>query len=218
MTRPIEYPNRPMTHDQAASTHAAERYLLEELPELERHAFEEHFFSCADCAEDVRAGERMQAAVRDAGQGQPLAFQPRRDRRWTVALPWAAAASLALVAGYQSAVVPRFDRPFALEPVTLRPANRGPDVIVRLDSDDPAIALAIEAEPSEGAPEWIYEVRRSQGGAVAAGRTSVQARGMPLLLLVPASALREPGRYELSLRHHEGAPPVAEYQFAVVAP
>ena len=46
------------------STMASERYLLEEMSELERHAFEEHFFSCADCAEDMRTIEMMRAGAR----------------------------------------------------------------------------------------------------------------------------------------------------------
>src|SRR5580692_9218965 len=48
-----------MNHLQAVKTSAPERYLLEEMSELERHAFEEHYFSCADCAEDVRLGALM---------------------------------------------------------------------------------------------------------------------------------------------------------------
>lgn len=52
-----------MTHEQAVEKHAAERYLLDEMPELERFAFEEHLFGCAICAEDVRAGAIMQEGV-----------------------------------------------------------------------------------------------------------------------------------------------------------
>ena len=214
MTRVSE----PMTHQQAVSTMASERYLLEEMPEIERHAFEEHFFSCADCAEDVRTGELMREGAREAGQKQPLAFQPRRFRRWAVALPWAAAASLAVITGYQFTVAPRSDQPYALNPVTLRPANRGADAVVTLGADDPAVVLAVEADAPEGAAEWLYELRGSDGRQVAAGRTSMQARGTPLLLWVPASALSRPGRYVLSLRDREGAPPLTDYPFAVVAP
>ena len=51
-----------MTHADALRTLAAERYLLDEMPEIEKFAFEEHFFDCAECADDLRAGSAMRAA------------------------------------------------------------------------------------------------------------------------------------------------------------
>jgi len=48
-----------MDHLQAVNTLAAERYLLEEMTDAERDEFEGHFFSCKDCAEDLRAGAVM---------------------------------------------------------------------------------------------------------------------------------------------------------------
>jgi anti-sigma factor RsiW len=53
-----------MTHEQAVEKQATERYLLEEMPELERFAFEEHLFDCPICADDVRAGAIMQGGVK----------------------------------------------------------------------------------------------------------------------------------------------------------
>ena len=209
-----------MTHQQAVSTMAVERYLLEEMPEIERHAFEEHFFECADCAEDLRAAEMMRAAAAGAARpAQPLPFAPRPQRRWvTTVLPWAAAASLALVAGYQFVSPPGFDRPYALEPVTLRAANRGAAAVVRLAPGEPAVALAIEADPPPGASAWLYELLDADGRRVVEGRASLQSPGTPLLLLVPASTLHSPGRYTLSLRDRETAPPLEEFRFTVAAP
>ena len=42
-----------MDHQEVLSTLASERYLLGEMTDTERDSFEEHFFSCAECAEDV---------------------------------------------------------------------------------------------------------------------------------------------------------------------
>src|SRR5215467_12712134 len=45
-----------MNHDEAIRLMGTEKYLLDELsPEL-RDQFEEHFFSCTECALDVRVG------------------------------------------------------------------------------------------------------------------------------------------------------------------
>jgi hypothetical protein len=134
-----------MTHHDAVRTLATERYLLEEMSDIERDAFEEHFFSCAECADDLRAAELMRSGAKDTFRKQTLAFRPRRQARWTVVLPWAAAASLAVAVGYQSLAGPRFGAALALEPVTLRPASRGANPVVTLDANAQVVALAVEA-------------------------------------------------------------------------
>jgi hypothetical protein len=42
-----------MDHKQALETKALERYLLNEMRAAERDAFEEHYFSCRECASDL---------------------------------------------------------------------------------------------------------------------------------------------------------------------
>ena len=100
-----------MSHDNAVATMAAERYLLDELTEAERDVFEEHYFTCPECAEDVRAGEAMRREMQDVfrvtRERAPLPFRPpaRRSFQVTGVLPWAVAAMLVLAVGYQSVVV-----------------------------------------------------------------------------------------------------------------
>lgn len=54
-----------MEHNYAIENHTAERYLLQELNEQERDAYEEHFFSCSACAEEVKiAAEFLDSAKR----------------------------------------------------------------------------------------------------------------------------------------------------------
>lgn len=43
-----------MDHLEAIQSKAAERYALHQLSAVESEAFEEHFFSCTECAEEVR--------------------------------------------------------------------------------------------------------------------------------------------------------------------
>lgn len=91
-----------MDHTEAIATQATERYLLGELNAEETSAFEEHYFDCRECADDVRAGtaffEGGRRLVRDEReQKRPItpvaeiADHPRW-RRW---LPAAAAAMFA---------------------------------------------------------------------------------------------------------------------------
>ena len=48
-----------MDHKSAIQTNAVERYLLGEMPVEERDSFEEHYFACTTCAEDIRLGSAM---------------------------------------------------------------------------------------------------------------------------------------------------------------
>ena len=90
-----------MTHQQALDTMAAERYLLDEMTVLEKHAFEEHFFDCSDCATEVRLGERIRVEVRSvrnldsktiersARDSNVIEFNTRPAwRRPLILLPW----------------------------------------------------------------------------------------------------------------------------------
>ena len=86
-----------MEHAEAQESHAAERYILDEMSESERDGFEEHYFGCAICAEDVIAGTRLmdsgRAIARETANVVPIA--PRRSPLLTW-LPLAASAILVL--------------------------------------------------------------------------------------------------------------------------
>lgn len=111
-----------MTHQQALDGLASERYLLDEMTEDERFEFEAHYFDCVECAEDVKRGEMIRQEAKHAGfrtggrveAGRPAVVltSPKWWRRPMVAMPWAAAAMLAVVSGYQSlASCPSFAGP-----------------------------------------------------------------------------------------------------------
>src|SRR6267378_1972281 len=53
-----------MDHNQAARIQAPARYLLGELSLPEREDFEEHFFTCRECAEELRTGAMFAANAR----------------------------------------------------------------------------------------------------------------------------------------------------------
>ena len=150
-----------MTHQQALDTMAAERYLLDEMTEIEKHAFEEHYFDCDDCAQEVRLGEQIRAEVR-AARGSGLEAQDSHARtsnvvefnkrpvwrRASTVIPWAAAAMLALTAGYQSlVVVPGLRQaiePQSLSPVMLREATRGTLPVVTVAPGQRFVTLGID--------------------------------------------------------------------------
>jgi anti-sigma factor RsiW len=53
-----------MTHFEAIEGRLAEGYLLGELTAEQREQYEEHYFGCAECAEEVRWGAVFLANVR----------------------------------------------------------------------------------------------------------------------------------------------------------
>jgi hypothetical protein len=222
-----------MTHQQALTTLASERYLLGEMSEIERYAFEEHYFDCEICAEDVRVAAVMRDGVRDGLLGSRVtapadgttrtAVRTRTSTWRDTIVPWAAAASLALIVGYQQFARPSAGsiEPQALTPVTLRAATRGADPIVRVGPTG-LVTLAIDIADRNvagSAAELAYALRNPAGEQVGSGRLPAPAAGAPLLLLVPASTLSATGRYVLSVRDatsSEGA--ATEYAFAVTTP
>ncbi len=216
-----------MDHQHAIATHAAERYLLNELAGTDRDAFEAHYFSCAECAEDVRTGALMRDGVR-AGLTAPATADARGTvvpiagrRRWrpSVVAPWAMAASLALVAGYQ-AWWP-MPRPTAIEattPVLLRPASRGAVTTVTRPAAG-VVAFALDLNLTEAASSLTYDLRTADGKSVASGVAATPPAGTPLLLVVPVAQLNAPGDYLLVMRDtSQAGRPVAEYRFAVTKP
>jgi hypothetical protein len=222
-----------VTHQEALDTLASERYLLNEMSEKDRDAFEEHFFDCHVCADDLRVGAAMLQGARagfagTATPGRVFSMAAKRPGRtlmnpvWyrSVALPWAAAATLAVVAGYQALfVVPALRRdssPVALAPVTLRPESRGAEPVVTKDASGSPVSLAVEiADPPQGG-EITYDLSDANGRRIVSGRAAAPAPGTPLLLLLPSWTVVGPMHYILTV--HDAAPAgrsLGEYRFAV---
>jgi hypothetical protein len=62
-----------MDHERAVHLNAAERYFLGELTGDDLEGFEEHFFTCPDCAEDVRTLSVFTANAKAIFRDQPAA-------------------------------------------------------------------------------------------------------------------------------------------------
>jgi len=70
-----------MNHDQAVRSHAAERYLLDELEPAERDAFEGHYFDCTDCFDQIKKGSEFLGLAREV-----LDREPEPEKRWLAGL------------------------------------------------------------------------------------------------------------------------------------
>jgi hypothetical protein len=172
-----------MDHDEALRLQAAVKYVLGELPEVERDSFEEHYFDCGECALDVRAAaafadnarnvlghEAREAALHAAAPG---------SRRWLawfkpiVAVP--AFAVLLIALGYQSLVsVPHWktaamqaSAPRVLPMYSLISANtRGPDsTAIRVRAGEPfGVYVDVPADASYRA--YVLKLENPAGHSV----------------------------------------------------
>ena len=215
-----------MTHSDAVRTLAVERYLLDELSEIERFAFEDHYFDCGECADDLRAAAKLREAVKggmlnDRAAAKVVSMPVHRERggwRPSIVLPWAAAATLALAVTYQSLAPERGALQVqALTPITIRPDSRGALPNVRVSPDGSAVALALEVAAPSGS-DLTYELRTSTGNTIAEGRLSAPDAGAPLLLLLPSWTLTPSTQYSLAVRTAADSQLIGEYRFTAAGP
>jgi hypothetical protein len=163
-----------MQHDQVIEENLVEQYLLDEMSATERDAFEEHFFECRECADDVRATAAfMEIAREELKHASPAAVaaaaptrrpEPMHEstvRRWWASLwnpgfAFAMAALCLMVTGYQNLVtyprlasqVARLDAPTVLPMLSLAgSASRGGAVPSAPASGPLSLGIDIPSRP-----------------------------------------------------------------------
>jgi hypothetical protein len=107
-----------MNHQEIEQQDIIERYVRRQLPPAERRAFQEHYFACDECFEQVQTTARFVAAVRQASRKGSFAESAAEPLVWwknlfTPAIAFAAAALiLAATIGwlvFRQPAVPRED-------------------------------------------------------------------------------------------------------------
>jgi len=185
-----------MEHEKTVQNLAVECYLLGEMAPEEREAFEEHYFECSVCAEDVRAASQFIEDAKDILAREFPAYQPERApepvrTRWNW-LAWlqpqfagAAIAVLLVVAGVENfGTIPGLrkqlheaDVPRALPTTVLLAQTRssmptlktGPGGALSLQIDVPettASSLQFIVQSTEG-----QEILHSSGDTPAPGKS-----------------------------------------------
>lgn len=206
-----------MDHSHATEVHAAERYLLGELPAEEAEDFERHFFECGVCAEAVEAGTEFIANAKAVFNARPdqairgeISAGPRKVMRkpqesrwlWTRWVPMAAAVAIAAVALYQGGIVipgmrQQLESPQALPAFQLAGASRGEAGVVMVPRGTPWLALASDLPPDARFPEYVSIV--TAGSRTVLRVTAAPPReGQPISILVPVQSL-SPGDYQFTV-------------------
>ena len=200
-------------HQEAIRTLAAERYMLGEMTDAERETFEEHYFNCRFCVEDVKTIDLMSRAVRQQAKPQPV----RKWRPMNI-VPWAVAASLAVVLAL---------RPIISSPPVLAVAEVPYTADAPLTSERRAVAAAtklpagrkilqyLEIARDPQYAQYRWELRADKAKSLASGALNPQQTNEPIpLLLGPLPA----GSYQLvieGVRKDGNRSPITIYPLVV---
>ncbi len=204
-----------MDHQRAVQSLAAECYLLGDMTPREREDFEEHFFECASCAEDVRNATQFLADAKDVLAAEPVRLRDRRvrvngryespKRTWFTWLqPQFAAAAigvLAVICIAESIAIPRLrdsaalsDSPRLVASAFLKPQLRGTTPILKAAAGQPLILMF--DPPESSATVLQFAVKSVDGKVEFTLSSAAPAAGEMATLSIPRLDL-QPGSYTL---------------------
>ena len=219
-----------MEHGEAISSQAVERYLLGQMPESEAEAFEQHFFVCAVCTEELRSGAMLTESLRTVSAREVLPQTVPRSSRWNwfqelwrrpvFAVPSFAAVLLACVVGYQAVQLARANKPQVLVSAILQPAARGGENRIVVPPGRTHFLIPDLEVPNASFPNYRIDLCDHAGRVVFAMPSAAPPSGSSLNLLIPVRGLR-PGAY--TLRVHGVASPAVQpeigyYRFLLQLP
>lgn len=203
-----------MDHPNIEDQNVVDRYLAGELSADDEARFEEHLFACADCLEQVEAGEDLRLGMREvaaqdtaraaqvtqaAGLGF-LAWLGRRRGLWAAGLT-----SLGLVAGllvaalFQGAPGPtETGAPSAdLAFVSLGVVRGAEPVTVSLDPARPWVLLSVELPPGVADSYAVSLIDDEGDGGILWRDDAVAPDPYDALTVVVPSSFLAPGRYRV---------------------
>lgn len=225
-----------MDHLEAVTNQTVEKHLLGELSEAENAEFELHYFSCADCAEDLRLALLLRDSARlvfeeEQQLAQQTVWKPAARLGWrerlaafwrqpAFALPALTSAALLALVFYQSAVlIPSYrKRVHAAETAqapaafTLHQASRGAVPQVTLPQGAEFVILKFDAA-WDAQPTSLHCILTAEGASDGfAFDAPAPQPGESVNLLIPAGKLK-PGHWSLSLQNGVSGPELSKYEF-----
>ena len=187
-----------MEHDEAISSHAAERYVSHELPPAERAAFEEHFFDCQDCAEAIRFELTFAANVRTVAREQrtsPAAGFREKWRDWLRPRPVLAlsfAANFVLAAGFGYVLLTATHEPAApgfMQPYFAPGPAKGAGDVHAIPAGEAFYSVTFPT-PNGTSQSYSYEILNAAGRRERSGSANAPAGG-DAYFQVPVRSLPE---------------------------
>ncbi len=212
-----------MEHEQAKQMHAAERYVLGELPEELREQFEQHYCDCPECALDLQTTMSFVATSQQIFQVNPL-IEPAKEvkhgarSRWSawlkplIAIP--ALAALVVMLGYEARQIRKSHQEtggteqalVASADFGLHGGNReaGESVPVRVHRGAP-YGLHFDFLPSQTFPVYVGEVQDEAGRVVMQLGIPAERANKEVRFVVSPGRLA-PGKYALLIYGRKAEP------------
>jgi hypothetical protein len=201
---------------------AAERYLLGQMSDADRDKYEQHFFSCAACAEEVKATARLMDTCQQVLNGPAavasIASRPKRHAWFPRAsvgiVSGALAATLALVAYQNVVTIPSLRQsatPRALTAFSFVAFNtRGAaDRTIAAPRNQPFL-IYFDIPPGQQAVRYEGRILAEDGRIVATTDVSEKQAQESVPFMIPAGQLA-PGSYTLVVTARtDGSKPPAE--------
>jgi hypothetical protein len=209
-----------MDHEESVRAGAVEKYLLDELGDDDRARFEEHFFDCPECAEELKLTETFLAGARRVVAAR--AAEAPRASGWTRHF-WpapagalaAAAVLIAVVVGHDLSARRQLAAALAPQPATwyFLAVSRGEPPVIVTSKSKRLVGMTLGEPPGPPLSSYRCEVRDAAGRVVWSFVVPAPARGREIEMMLPASELRA-GSYVVALAADGGAE-VARYPFTV---
>ena len=218
-----------MDHDLAVKSQACEKYLLGQLPPELRDAYEEHYFSCVECATQLRMAAELIGASQQIFAKTPELAAPARVVRepggWSRWLRPAFAipvmAGLLLVVGYQNLVlIPRLQQsqsPRVLTMFSLISANtRGETVPAFAAQPNRPFGLYVDIPVDPEISNYKVSVQDPSGKTIlSSSLDSAQAQKTQVLVINPE---KNSGKYTLVIVGQPKPTELARMHFTVDFP
>lgn len=197
-----------MEHEQAVQNLAVECYLLGEMTPGEREAFEEHYFECGVCAEDVRTASQFLEDMKGVLAGRhplpvPMPTREAREQRspgwtWTAWLRPQFATALVAVLGIVAAVetfstipslkqqVREVSAPRPVRSITLKPQTRGASTLLTVKPGEAALLTLDGLDlPPAAASRLQFVVKSNDGQDVLSFSGEYPGADEPVIISFP---------------------------------
>jgi hypothetical protein len=224
-----------MDHNEAVRLQAAEKYLLGELPREQHAAYEEHYFECSACAEEIKATAAFMESVRQMAREEVR--QAIDEKRLVPAAPAAGGwfawlrpafavpvfAALLLLIGYQNSVtIPGLQQSLARIPVAevvksfsvMSSASRGEG------SSPQAIRVGAYEDwqldvdpPGNSASGYVFQIQNESGRVLATFSVSAEVAKNTVPVKIRGGSL-QPGKYALVIFKGQTPPAQSDNQSA----
>lgn len=180
-----------MEHSEATETMASARYLLGELTDEERDAFEEHYFGCGECAADVRSGSSMIDAIRSS---RSAAAAPPKRLSYA---PWLVAAAASIAAaffGIQNSALKQDAAPHVLRSYSMLAAGTRSDSETVIQDPSVPFVLFVDIPPDPPHSQYRVDIVDGAGRAVVSLPVSAEEARDTVTVYVPPRLLQS-GKY-----------------------